>query len=138
MRFSESEIVEDVLEHIRQAGGEFSEWHVGTAAEDSRQKAVGSGQQEPKDQHAPGRLSSGVTGRPLLPGAPAENSEQALICREAYTTYAAEEVVDRLKSLGLRRDRPAVPQPGKTVFVYRRPSAHVESQEPTAVLRSTA
>ena len=31
MRFSESEIVEDILEHIRQAGGEFSEWHVGTA-----------------------------------------------------------------------------------------------------------
>ncbi len=31
MRFSESEIVEDMLEHIRQAGGEFREWRVGTA-----------------------------------------------------------------------------------------------------------
>ena len=39
MRFSESEIVEDVLEHIRQAGGEFREWRVGTAT-----NAVVSGQ----------------------------------------------------------------------------------------------
>ena len=31
MRFSESEIVEDVLEHMRQAGGEFREWRAGTA-----------------------------------------------------------------------------------------------------------
>ena len=31
MRFSESEIVEDMLEHIRKAGGEFREWHVGMA-----------------------------------------------------------------------------------------------------------
>ncbi len=39
MRFSESEIVEDMLEHIRQAGGEFREWRVGTAT-----NAVASGQ----------------------------------------------------------------------------------------------
>ena len=31
MRYSESEIVEDILEHIRQAGGEFDEWRVGSA-----------------------------------------------------------------------------------------------------------
>lgn len=40
MRFSESEIVEEILEHIRQAGGEFSEWHVGTASRGGRQWAA--------------------------------------------------------------------------------------------------
>ena len=111
MRFSESEIVEDILEHIRQAGGEFSEWHVGTASQGERQRAVGSGQQEPKDQPA--------SGRPRVPRAQTENPAQALICREAYTTYAADEVVDRLKGFGLRPDLTSVPAPGKTVFVYR-------------------
>lgn len=92
MRFSESEIVEDILEHIRQAGGEFTEWHVGT----------GNG-----------------SGRARLPRAETENPANALICREAYTTYAADEVVDRLKGFGLRPDLTSVPAPGKTVFVYR-------------------
>ena len=61
------------------------------------------------------------TAKPLPPAprAQAENPAPALICREAYTTYAAQEVVDRLKDLGLRPDRPSVPQPGKLVFVYR-------------------
>ncbi len=110
MRFSESEIVEDILEHIRQAGGAFSEWRVGTASQGGRQWAVGSGQQEPKDQRA--------SGRPQLPRAEAENPANAPICREAYTTYAADEVVDRLKGFGLLPDRTSAPAPGKTVFVY--------------------
>ena len=91
MRFSESEIVEDILEHIQQAGGEFSEWHVGTEND---------------------------SGRPRLPRAETENPANAPICREAYTTFAADEVVDRLKGLGLRPDRTSAPAPGKTVFVY--------------------
>jgi len=111
MRFSESEIVEDILEHIRQAGGELSEWHVGTASQGGRQWAVGSGQQEPKDQRA--------SERPQLQPAETENLANALICREAYTKYAADEVVDRLKGFGLRSDRTSAPAPGKTVFVYR-------------------
>ena len=55
MRFSESEIVEDVLEHIRQAGGEFGEWHVGTASQGGMQWAAGSGQEEPRHQPARGQ-----------------------------------------------------------------------------------
>lgn len=35
MRFNQSEIVEDILQHLRQRGGETSEWCVGTA-KDSR------------------------------------------------------------------------------------------------------
>jgi hypothetical protein len=31
MRTSQSEIIEDVMEQIRQCGGVFSEWQVGTA-----------------------------------------------------------------------------------------------------------
>jgi len=95
MRFSESEIVEDVLEHIRQAGGEFREWRVGT--KDSRQWAEGSRQ-----------------------------SADSLLCRQAYTIFAAQEVVERLaQGFGLQLDRETTPNraatshPGKTVYVYR-------------------
>lgn len=59
------------------------------------------------------------SGRARLPRAETENPANALICREAYTTYAADEVVDRLKGFGLRPDLTSVPAPGKTVFVYR-------------------
>ena len=31
MRINQNEIIEDILEHIRQSGGESSEWCVGTA-----------------------------------------------------------------------------------------------------------
>ena len=99
MRFSESEIVEDMLEHIRQAGGEYREWRVGTAStiQDGRFK--------------------------IQNGAP--NALPELAWREAYTTYAAEEVVERLAGFGLQREPETTPnqvaavRPGKTVFVYR-------------------
>jgi len=54
-----------------------------------------------------------------LPRAQTGNPADALICREACTTYAAAEVVQRLQRLGLHSDRPSVPPPVKTVFVYR-------------------
>ena len=99
MRYSESEIVEDVLEHIRQAGGEFREWRVG-AAPDAQAPFL--------RQHA------------------SKGSADKLIYREAYTTYAAEEVVERLaQGFGLLLDQEANPagaptsHPGKTVYVYR-------------------
>ncbi len=108
MRFSESEIVEDMLEHIRQAGGEFREWRVGTAT-----NAVASGQLSVvRKQAADGPLGGG-------------QAETRLLCREAYTTFAAEEVVERLAGFGLQRERAttsnavATAHSGKTVFVYR-------------------
>jgi len=67
MRYSESEIVEDFLEHIRQAGGEPREWRVGTAP-DARD--------------------------PILCPPTSDGSEQKLIYREAYTTFAAEKTRD--------------------------------------------
>ena len=94
MRFNESEIVEDVLAHIRQAGGDFSEWCVGTA----------------KDAQAP------FFRRHL-----SVDLGDGLLSREAYTTFAAEEVADRLtQGFGLRLDPEAVPAPGKIVFVYHK------------------
>ena len=93
MRFNQSEIIEDILEHIRQGGGEFSDWCVGSA-KDSQCASFG--------RHVN------------------EDSKDGLLYREAYTTYAAEEVLERLvKGCGLRPERAAVPQPGRIVFVYR-------------------
>ena len=49
----------------------------------------------------------------------------SLAYREAYTTFAAEEVVERLAGFGLQRERgtnsnpAAAIHPGKTVFVCR-------------------
>ena len=90
MRYSESEIVEDVLEHIRQCGGESGRWCVGTA----------------RDSQSP-----------LFRRHAAEDS--GFLYRETYTIYAAAEVLDRLRDLGLRPDPDAASQPGKIVFVYR-------------------
>ena len=93
MRFNQSEIIEDILEHIRQGGGEFSDWCVGSA-KDSQCASFG--------RHVN------------------EDSKDGLLYREAYTTYAAEEVLERLvKGCGLRPERAAVPQTGRIVFVYR-------------------
>ena len=112
MRFSESEIVEDMLEHIRQAGGEFREWHVGTAT-----NAVASGQLSvARKQAADGPLGGG-------------QAETSLLRREAYTTFAAEEVAERLAGFGLQRERATTSNPaaavhnGTTVFVYRASAA---------------
>ena len=90
MRINQNEIIEDILEHIRQSGGESSDWCVGTA----------------KDSHAPFFLR------------PADQAwDDGLIYRQAYTTYAAAEVVERLQASGLRPDRDSFA--GDIVFVYR-------------------
>ena len=73
MRFNESEIVEDILAHIRQAGGDFSAWCVGTARD--RESAF-------FRRHAAADLGD------------------RLIYREAYTTFAADEVIARLVNDG--------------------------------------
>jgi hypothetical protein len=94
MRFNESEIVEDILAHIRQAGGDFSAWCVGTARD--REGAF-------FRRHAAADLGDG------------------LIYREAYTTFAADEVIARLvNDCGLQADHESVSHPGKIVFVYRK------------------
>ena len=107
MRFNQSEIIEDILEHIRQGGGEFSDWCVGSAKE----------------------LQC-----PSFAGHVNEGSNDGLLYREAYTTYAAEEVLERLvKGCGLRPERAAVPQPGRIVFVYRhRESTNTEGSRQRA------
>jgi hypothetical protein len=47
-------------------------------------------------------------------------SNDGLLYREAYTTYAAEEVLERLvKGCGVRLERAPAPQTGRIVFVYR-------------------
>ena len=107
MRYSESEIVEDILEHIHQAGGEMREWCVGTAT-----SAVASGQFS-----VPGKLAADQQN---------EGGQKAdgLFYREAYTTFAAEEVVERLtRGFDLAPEittRGAATRPGKVVFVYRK------------------
>ncbi len=103
MRFNQSEIVEEILQHLRQRGGENSEWCVGTA-KDSHQPFF--------QRHAAADLGDGLI-EPIRP--------IWLVGREAYTTYAAAEVVDRLKNCGLRPDRDSIP--GDIVFVYH-PAPH--------------
>ena len=91
MRINQSEITEDILEHIRQRGGALIEWCVGTAL----------------DAQAP------FFRRHL-----AADLGDGLLSREAFTTYAIAEASERLaKGCGLHLDRDAVPQPGKIVFV---------------------
>ena len=56
-----------------------------------------------------------------------------LAYREAYTTTAAETVIDHLvNNRGLAIDRDAAPEPGKIVFVYRTkkgPKSEVRTQK---------
>ena len=104
MRLNQSDIIEDVLAHIRQLGGEFSEWCVGTA-KDSR---------GPFGQHG------------------AENAAEELIYREAYTPYAAAEVVERLAGCALRPERGAAA--GSFVFARR----EAVSSQLSAVSQRTA
>jgi hypothetical protein len=64
-----------------------------------------------------------------------------LAYREAYTTTAAEAVVEHLATQrGLAIDRAAVPEPGKIVFVYRRtsPKSEVRGPESKDKLQGTA
>ena len=103
MRINENDIMDEVDAHIRKFGGDYQEWCVGTA----------------KDSQAP------FFRRHLE----ADLGDQ-LMYREAYTTYAADEVTERLvQGCGLRPDRASVPQPGRIVFVYRSPAvAHAATR----------
>ena len=102
------------MEHIRQAGGEYREWRVGTAQDlPSRFPQAGHNGMTP-----PGQAGS-------LPVGGGQEAD-GLLYREAYTTFAAREVVERLaQGFGLQLDRetnpnrPATSHPGKTVYVYR-------------------
>ena len=94
MPINHDEIVEEIEGHIRKFGGGFGEWCVGTA-KDSRGPFF--------RRHLAADLGDG------------------LIYREAFTTSAADQVIDHLvNACGLRPDRDAVPAPGKIVFVYRK------------------
>ena len=117
MPIKHEEIIEDLEDHIRKSGGEHREWCVGTA----------------KDARAP------FFRRHL-----AADLGDGLIYREAFTTDAADQVIDHLVNhRGLRRANGSergsgvgttgaeaerrsalqdLPEPGKIVFVYRRAS----------------
>jgi hypothetical protein len=87
MRFSQSDIIEDVMAYIERRGGECSEWSTWTAKDSAFLR-----------QHGPEIAAGG------------------LIHREAYTAYAAAEIVERLVGRGLRPERGSVT--GNIVFVY--------------------
>ncbi len=102
MPINHDEIIEEMEGQIRKCGGAWSEWCVGTA-KDSRGQFF--------RRHLAADLGDG------------------LAYREAFTTDAAQAVVDHLmNNRGLqfapeaeRRSalQDAVPEPGKIVFVYR-------------------
>ncbi len=133
MRFTQSDIVEDVLAHIRELGGDSSEWCVGTARDReallARSKAV---QLIPDQTKAPGqaaiRCATAASHSAAADLAKASGQAErhaaadlgeGLIWREAYTPYAAADVAERLADCGLRPDRASIPTPGYIVFVYR-------------------
>ena len=124
MRFNESEIVEEILEHIRQAGGDFTAWCVGTAREKPSERDTGHGTKGRGHAARDTGTNEQITNSARSPG-------DGFFYREAYTTYAAEEVAERLtQGCGLHRDRESVPQPGKIVFAYR--PTHAESARAAA------
>ena len=93
MPITHDEIIEDLEGHIQKLGGERSGWCVGTA----------------KDARAP------FFRRHL-----AADVGDGLIYREAFTTTAADQVIDHLVNhAGLYLDRDSGPESGKIVFVYR-------------------
>jgi hypothetical protein len=106
MPINHEELIEEIEGHIRKFGGGFGEWCVGTA-KDSRGPFF--------QRHLAADLGDG------------------LAYREAFTTDAAQAVVAHLvKDRGLELDRAAeaergsaqhdaVPEPGRLVFVYRKP-----------------
>ena len=102
MPINHEEIIEDIEGQIRKFGGAWEEWCVGTA-KDSRGPFF--------QRHREADLGDG------------------LAYREAYTTNAAQAVVNHLvNNRGLRLYEEAerssalqdVPEPGKIVFVYRK------------------
>ena len=106
MPINHHEIIEEMEEQIRKCHGACEEWSVGTA-KDSRGPFF--------QRHREADLGDG------------------LAYREAYTTTAADEVVEYLVThRGLAIDRTAAPEPGKIVFVYRRESPKSEVRGPKA------
>jgi hypothetical protein len=77
MRIGQLEIIAEMEEHMRKLGGEFGDWCVGAA----------------KDCEGPFFRRHLVADR-----------GDGLIYREAYTTYAATEVIERLQGCGLGPD----------------------------------
>ena len=142
MRLNQSEIVEAILEHIRQCGGDFTEWCVGTAKQGlgardwglgneksglgARDLGLGGGRQQTVDGR---RETDTAAENAVLPAVATTTSEPAhLIYREAYTKYAAAEVVERLTDFGIRPDHQSSPTPGDIVFVYRPRAAEMTCQ----------
>jgi len=102
MPINHQEIIEEMEGQIRKCHGAWEEWCVGTA-KDSRGPFF--------QRHREADLGDG------------------LAYREAYTTTAAEDVVEHLVThRGLALDRDAVPEPGKIVFAYRRKSPESEKR----------
>ena len=97
MRINQSEIIDDFLEHIRQSGGNWGEWCVGTA------RTMQNGEFKIQD----GKFKSPEE---------TENGMPNLAYREAFTPYAAAEVVDYLKGLRLHPDPQSTR--GCYVFIY--------------------
>jgi hypothetical protein len=115
MRSNQSEIVEEILAHIQECGGEANDWRVGTA----RDSDTGHGARDTGhgNAEAPG---AGCQENEKLEKGNAKIGERtsSILTRQAYTSYAADEVVERLVSMGLQRDRESAP--GQIVFVYRK------------------
>ena len=144
MRFTRSDIVEDVLAHIRELGGDFSEWCVGTARDREALLARSKAVQLIPDQtkaprqaaiHCPTAASHSAAADLAKASGPAEQHVatdlgEGLIWREAYTPYAAADVAERLADCGLRLECNSVSTPGYIVFVYRPTTA-----APAAIFR---
>jgi hypothetical protein len=138
MRISQSEIIDEILEHIRQNGGDLTEWWVGTTKE---MQGLGIREQG-TDREGPQTLQDRSKCRDQGLG----NREQGtcregpqtlenrsalpnLISREAYTPYAADGVIDYLTGLGLRRD----PYSTRGSFVFLHRPAAQPSPEPAVM-----
>jgi hypothetical protein len=95
MPINHEELIDEIEGHIRKFGGGFGEWRVGTAM-DWR--------------------------GPFFRRHSAADLGDRFAYREAYTPDAAQAVVAHLvHDRGLEFDRDAVPEPGRLVFVYRKP-----------------
>jgi hypothetical protein len=100
MATNREDIIADFQEHIRKAGGAFSDWLVGTA----------------KDPRSPFFRNHIVA-----------DLGDGLIYREAFTSVSAEAIRDHfVNDCGLepdeaeRRSALHAPEPGKIVFIYKR------------------
>ncbi len=98
-----SEIISDITDHIRKLGGDFSSWCVGIA----------------RDWHCP-----------VLEAHQAEERNDGLIYREAYTAASARSVRDYfVTQLGTVPDNPDSTQDGKLVYAYKRLASQSHSSK---------